>query len=261
MDVNEYIDQMGEGSNLESLENLEMTTEHFVRLGMPLSQARAKAIEATKGSAINRAVTGAGADKYNASAQFSIKIVRNSANIAEILPVPLFGAIDLQGKYAQSLGGYMPAGVSLESVANINGVLRFTYTDGTDTDTIDITCSQIAYASFVYSTLTDVMSIRAIRYKINSDAQLSNFSNQFTIVKKSLFGKKDSDDINVTSYQDPTQFLKDVIDIGDVRNVASVVTSVDKETSIVVGMNAGAFSIELSTFVAKFNKLNATSRL
>ena len=155
----------------------------------------------------------------------------------------------------------MPAGVTLESVTNTGGNFVLSYTDGTHHDTVTLTCSQIAYASFLNSTISDVMAVRAIRYKINSDAQLSNFSNQFTIVKKSLYGAKKQDNIPVSSFLSPTQFLRDTIDIGDVNSGQGDVTTLDKETSFVVGMNAGAFSITTSIFINGFNKLNAESRL
>lgn len=261
MDLTSYIDQLSEGNSLESLENLDANTEHFVRMGLPMSEARRKAASMTIGSSSKTSVTGSNADKYGAAALFDITITRNSANLAEKLPVPIFGAIDQYGKYAQSLGGYLPSGITLESVTNTNGNFVFTYTDGTDTDTITVTCSQIAYASFLNSTLSDVMAIRAIRYKINSDAQLSNFSNQFTIVKKSLYGAKKEDNIPVASYLSPNQFLRDTIDIGNVNEGRGNVTTLDKETSIVVGMNAASFSVTQSIFVSAFNKLNAESRL
>lgn len=259
MDLTSYIDQLSEGGSLESLENLDTNTEHFVRMGLPMSEARRKA--ASIGSSKNVSVTGRNADKYGSAALFDVTITRNTATISAVLPVAIFGAIDQYGKYAQSLGGYLPDGVSLTSVTNVNGAFVFTYTDGTHTDTITITCSQIAYASFVNSTLSDVMAVRAIRYKINSDAQLSNFSNQFTIIKKSLYGPKKQDNIPVGSYLSPTQFLRDTIDIGNVNAGESNVTTLDKETSIVIGMNAGAFSVTQSIFVSAYNKLNAESRL
>ena len=261
MDLTSYIDQLSDGNSLESLENLDTNTEHFVRMGLPMSEARRKAASMSIGSSKGVSVTGSNADKYGNAALFDITITRNTATIAAVLPVPVFGAIDQFGKYSQSLGGYLPDGVTLTSVVNTNGAFVFTYTDGTHTDTITITCSQIAYASFVNSTLSDVMAIRAIRYKINSDAQLSNFSNQFTIVKKSLYGAKKQDNIPVASYLSPNQFLRDTIDIGNVNEGRGNVTTLDKETSIVIGMNAAAFSITQSVFISAFNKLNAESRL
>ena len=261
MDLNSYIDQLSAGNSLESFESLEANTEHFVRMGLPMGEARRKAVEMSKGSSSKTHVLGTNADKYGNAALFDVTITRNAATIAAVLPVPLFGAIDQYGNYSQSLGGYLPAGVTMSGVTNTAGNFVFTYTDGTHTDTITVTCSQIAYASFINSTLSDVMAIRAIRYKINSDAQLSNFSNQFTIVKKSLYGAKKQDNIPVASYLSPNQFLRDTIDIGDVTSAHGNVTTLDKETSLVIGMNAAAFSVTQSLFVSAFNKLNAESRL
>jgi hypothetical protein len=263
MDLMDFIDQAADGANLEHLENLEATTEHLVRdLGMSIPQARQKAAQIlSKGSASNQMTFGKSAAKAGAAAQFNLKITRNSANIAAILPVPLFGAMDREGKYVQSLGSYMPSGVTLESVANVNGNYVFTYTDGTHTDTITVTCNEIAYASFVLATITDVMSIRAIRYKINSDAQLSQFQNTFASFKKSLFGKREDDTIDVQSNIGPMQYRPDVADIGVVNSPDSVVATVDKDSSLVIGVNAASFSFNLSMFVNRFNKLNAASRL
>jgi hypothetical protein len=262
MNIENYLDNLSNGDNLESLENFDETTAHFLKMGHRMSEAKRMAAQ-TLGSAKGGSVMGKGADKYGAAAQFDIKVTRNSGNINRTLPVALFGAIDLEGAYAAVLTS-LPSGVSC-SVANVGGNLVFTYTEGAAVDTITVTCNQIAYASFVKATITDVMSIRAIRYSIADTTQLTNFDNLFQVVKRSLFGADKRDNITVSSYRSPNQQQNNIIDIGDVRATSGEVTRVDKETSIVIGLNdlggSGAYSINLSMFVAEYNKLNASSRL
>lgn len=270
MTVEQYLETLSQGGNLESLEAFDNTVENFVRAGHSISNAKQMAVRAMKGtretigaaSAVK--VMGAGADKYGAAAQFDVKVTRNSGNINRVLPVALFGAIDYEGNYSAVLGTYLPSGVTV-AVAKTSGNMVFTYTEGAAVDTITVTCSQVAYNSFLQATITDVMTVRAIRYTLTDNTQLTNFDNIFAVVKRSLYGSDKRDNISVTSYREPNQFQSGIIDIGDVKNGSSNVTSIDKETSIVVGMNdlgaSGAFTATLSLFVNSYNKLNASSRL
>lgn len=269
MNVEQYLETLSQGGDLESLEAFDSTVENFVRLGNSLPNARKMAVRAMKGTetigaASGVKVMGAGADKYGAAAQFDVKVTRNTGNINRVLPVALFGAIDYEGNYSAVLGTYLPSGVTV-AVAKSSGNMVFTYTEGVATDTITVTCSQVAYNSFLQATITDVMTVRAIRYTLTDTTQLTNFDNIFAVVKRSLYGSDKRDNISVTSYREPNQFQSGIIDIGDVKNGSSNVTSIDKETSIVIGMNdtlaSGAFTATLSLFVNSYNKLNASSRL
>lgn len=269
MTVEQYLETLGQGGNLESLEAFDNTVENFVRVGHSLPNARKMAVSAMKGRETIGAssqvkVMGSGADKYGAAAQFDIKVTRNSGNINRVLPVALFGAIDFEGGYSAVLGTYLASGVTV-AVAKVSGNMVFTYTEGAAVDTITVTCSQVAYNSFLQSTITDVMSVRAVRYTITDSTQLTNFDNIFAVVKRSLYGSDKRDNISVTSYREPNQFQSGIIDIGDVKNGSSNVTTIDKETTLVIGMNdlgaSGAFTATLSLFVNSYNKLNASSRL
>ena len=269
MNVEQYLDTLSQGGDLESLEAFDSTVENFVRLGHNMPNARKMAVRAMKGeerigASKNVAVMGNGADKYGAAAQFDIRVTRNTGAINRVLPVALFGAIDFEGNYSAVLGTYLPSAVTY-TVAKSGGNMVFTYTEGAATDTITVTCSQVAYNSFLQSTITDVMSVRAIRYTLTDTTQLSNFDNLFAVVKRSLYGSDKRDNISVTSYREPNQFQSGIIDIGDVKNGGSNVLTIDKETSVVIGMNdtlaSGAFTATLSLFVNSYNKLNASSRL
>lgn len=269
MTVEQYLETLSQGGNLESLEAFDNTVENFVRVGHSLPSAKKMAVQAMKsseriGASASTAVMGKGADKYGAAAQFDVKVTRNTGNINRTLPVALFGAIDFEGNYSAVLGTYLPSGVSV-TVAKTSGNMVFTYVEGAATDTVTVTCSQVAYNSFLQATITDVMSVRAIRYTLTDTTQLTNFDNIFAVVKRSLYGSDKRDNISVTSYREPNQFQSGIIDIGDVKNGSSNVTTIDKETSLVIGMNdlgaSGAFTATLSLFVNSYNKLNASSRL
>jgi hypothetical protein len=269
MNVEQYLETLSQGGDLESLEAFDNTVENFVRLGHSMPSAKQMAVRAMKGNekigaSKNTSAFGSGADKYGAAAQFDVKVTRNTGNINRVLPVALFGAIDFEGNYSAVLGTYLPSGVSV-TVAKSAGNMVFTYTEGVANDTITVTCSQVAYNSFLSATITDVMTVRAIRYTLTDTTQLTNFDNIFAVVKRSLYGSDKRDNISVTSYREPNQFQSGIIDIGDVKNASSNVTSIDKETSLVIGMNdtlaSGAFTATLSLFVNSYNKLNASSRL
>lgn len=267
MNVEQYLETLSQGGNLESLEAFDETVENFVKIGYKMPEAKRMAVASMKetiGSSRGVNPVGRGADKYGAAAQFDIKVTRNTGNINRTLPVALFGAIDYEGNYSAVLGTYLPSGVSV-SVAKSSGNMVFTYVEGAATDTITVTCSQVAYNSFLQATITDVMSVRAIRYTLTDNTQLTNFDNIFAFVKRSLYGSDKRDNISVTSYREPNQFQSGIIDIGNVKDGNSNVTTIDKETSLVIGMNdlvgATAFTATLSLFVNAYNKLNASSRL
>lgn len=267
MNVEQYLETLSQGGNLESLEAFDETVENFVKIGYKMPEAKRMAVASMKetiGSSRGVNPVGRGADKYGAAAQFDIKVTRNTGNINRVLPVALFGAIDYEGNYSAVLGTYLPSGVSV-TVAKTSGNMVFTYTEGAATDTITVTCSQVAYNSFLQATITDVMSVRAIRYTLTDNTQLTNFDNIFAFVKRSLYGSDKRDNISVTSYREPNQYQSGIIDIGNVKDGNSNVTTIDKETSLVIGMNdllaSGAFTATLSLFVNAYNKLNASSRL
>lgn len=185
------------------------------------------------------------------AAQFDIVITRNSANIAQALPVILFGTQDALNGYRALVSGLLTGGTVLTSVRygeNVSqpNALRFTYTNGGVSDTIDVSCPQYPYPSMLTSGITDLLKLSKIRYSISDTTQLSQFSNGHAIVQRTMFGKKSENTISIGAYKRPDQFQNGIIDVDGTFDV-------DKETGILMSINASAgFSVTWSMFVEKF---------
>lgn len=256
-EVEQYLNDLGNGGNLESFENFDANVEHLVRTGYSMTDARrlAKTIGSSRGQSALGKNAGAG---NGVAAQFDLTITRNSTTINAALPIVLFGVIDLESAYSQVINT-LPAGVTLTSVVNTAGSYVFTYSDGTHTDTITITCAQTPYAGFLRATQTDTMSIRAYRIAVSSTDAVDQFNYAMQHVKRSLFGADKRDSLTPSTYISPDQYLATRVDIGDVKSGSSHVASIDKETSIQVLVKKQAFNFTLSVFVNRFDKLNASN--
>lgn len=257
-------------SSYEEDESYEV--ENFLKRaqGIPTFQARKMAVAAVKNPVALQKIrqqmaknSGRGAMQIEANAnqpaaaaQFDIVITRNSANIAETLPVVLFDPQDAANGYRAIVSGLLPAGTVLTSVRygeNLSqpNALRFTYTKGVDVDTIDVTCPQYPYPALLNSAITDLLRLSKIRYSISDTAQLSQFSNGHAIVQRTMFGKKSENALSIGAYKRPDQFQTGIIDVDGVFEL-------DKETGILLSINASAgFSVTISSFVEKFYRQSA----
>lgn len=198
--------------------------------------------------------------KYPNKAMFDITITRVTKNITQALPVPLFAGIHYNASYLSIINQFLPAGISIASIAvNNTGSVVITYVDtitiGNPTDTIIISCNQVPYITFLASSNFDVMTITKFRYQISDITKLQQFSQRFAVATKSLFGKSSADDVTVSAFKDPKQFQNGIIDVDNP-------ISIDKETGIFVNLIAEeGFSITLSQFVESFVKYNASTQL
>ena len=244
------MNELAAGDSFESFENFDENVETLVKQGHSITNA--KRIAAQVAASTKPLGKGAG---QGAAAQFDVIVTRNTATINAALPVALFGIVDLEGAYRSVLNN-LPAGVTLTSVTNSNGNIIFTYADGAGhTDTITITCNQIAYASFIRASQTDPMVVKAIRYIVASNA-LDQFSQNFQFVKRSIFGNDDRMNVTPTTYLSPDQFQQNRVDMGNVKG-SEVFATLDKETSINIGVLNAATSFTLSFFISAYDKLNA----
>lgn len=191
-----------------------------------------------------------------AAAQFDITAKRITANIASALPVPFFGALDLENGFTNLLN--LPAGVTLSdmNIGTTKGVafankLELEFTDGVGTDTVEITSSTYFYPSLLKSTITDLLKLSKMRYSISDTTQIAQFSQSLNVVSRSMFGKVNSNNISVGAFKQPNQFQQGIIDIdGEIE--------VDKETSIQTAIiPVVGFSFTLSMWVEKFFRQNA----
>lgn len=271
----EHFDENYEDLEDYEAENLEteyfQEVEHYRKKGLNQGQAMASA----KNSMINRH----GSRKFNSAmnkqakkkaglvqdvrssgklqASFDIVITRNSNNLSENLPVPLFGVAHAQSNYKQIVSGSLPAGISISGiVTNAQGDYVISYTDGTLTDTITIHCNQTPYATFLFATATDTIRMYKNRYTITDTAVQGCYDQEYLVVKKSLFGRKEEETVTINTFKNPSQFQNGIIDI-------DAEASIDKDRAIVhtIIKHTGSYSVQMSFFVDRYFKLNSASTL
>lgn len=191
-----------------------------------------------------------------AAAQFDITAKRVTATINQALPVPFFGVLDLENGFTNLLN--LPAGVTLSdlNIGTTKGVafankLELEFTDGVNTDVVEITSSTYFYPSLLKSTITDLLKLSKMRYSVSDTTQIAQFSQSLNVVSRSMFGKVSSNSISVAAFKQPNQFQQGIIDIdGEIE--------VDKETSIQTAIiPVAGFSFTLSMWVEKFFRQNA----
>lgn len=148
-------------------------------------------------------------------AQFDIRILRNSANIAQSLEVGVFGMVHFQSGYFGVV--FPPTGgtVTVTGGTNVNlpDRVRFTYVVGADTDTIDVFCNQLPYPAFLSSMSNAMFKVTNIRYSLSNAAQTVQFSEPFEFRSKSMYGKGDTNPITVLSFRKPEQFQAGIVDL------------------------------------------------
>lgn len=246
-----YSQMLEEIQNYPSFENAEPNLRRRYGSNM-VNEMKARLNINTQPS--NKAV----AENFMGSAQFSINVTRVSANIPAALPVPIFGTTQLQEKFASSLKGLLPAGVSIVSIAlgyasaNPNRML-ITYTDGSEEDTVIVTCSTIGYGALLSSLQTDTVKVAKIRYTISDVTKLAQYLNPVDFFKKSLFGKSDNDSLTPDTYRVPSQNQTGLLDI-------DTQFFIDKDFVLIPSIGAYTnFTVGLNMFVADYKKLNASN--
>lgn len=165
-----------------------------------------------------------------AKATFAVKVTRNSFNINATLPVEIFNVIDIYADNA-TIKRYLPAGVVLAS-SNVDATRTnwvFTFQQGNVTDTVTVSCAELAYNKLVLATQSDLMRIGSILYKISDQNQQQQFSAPFTVVEQTLFGKGKENPLTITNFINPRDFRLDTVNL-------RVSMDIDKQTGFVMGM-------------------------
>lgn len=240
--------------------------EHLVgKRGYPRSRARQLAAKAMKRPEIYRKlksemgankgqglIVASPKDVGSLAAMFTMKVQRNSVNIAGSLPVALFGTLDSDANYQRFVTP--PAGVTLAvSIGQVAGqpnAARFTYTQGANVDTIDVTCQQAPYPSFLNSLSSDTLRMSKLRLSISDSTQQAQFSESIAVKTASLFGRQTQNTINPSSFKRPDQFQAGIIDLDGIYDV-------DKETAFVFNMidvGAANFSVSIDFFAEAFTR-------
>lgn len=197
---------------------------------------------------------------YRESANFAIQATRDAANIAGIdLPYVLFGWAFIQSGYREVIE--LPDSTTLsvkfgllqnltDTAANYDKV-QLIYTNGGNTDTITIQSkASSAYPTLLANMASDVFTITKLRQSISPQTETSQFATSLKIVNRSIFGKREENDLNIDSYKRPDQFQSGIIDI-------NITASLDKESAFVGAIiPVAGLSVTNSFSVSRIRKFN-----
>lgn len=187
-----------------------------------------------------------------AVAQFDITAKRLTANIPQDLPFVLFGFLDFQSSYNGILNT-LASGLTLVVDGGVHDgqpeKVRFIFTDAfANTDTIEITCNQTSYPTFLFGTSDDYFRLFKIRYSISDVLAQDQFAKECKVINRTMFGLKNENSISITASKSPEQFQSTIVDL-------NYEIEVDKQTNIKHILRQQAnFSVTFSMFVEKFNR-------
>lgn len=195
----------------------------------------------------------------NSVAQFGITVTRNSSNIPRLLPVALFAPNLAENGYRSVL--QLPPTVTLNSVqygsnAGLPNSAVFTYQEGINIDTIEVTCNTSPYPAFLNAVIVNDFLLDRSRLALSDDTKVAQFRTAFALFEKTLFGKTNTNVINLDANVTPDQFQKGIIDLpydivisaekGVIMNMIPV-TGTDPEVPV-------PFSVTLSGFVQAYRR-------
>lgn len=186
-----------------------------------------------------------------AAAQFTLNVTRNSANIAAILPVPLFGILDKESSWKEIIAQSLPAGTTFSYAVSPTGKgLRYTYVNGGNTDTIDVECPQVPYVNLLRASQGSILTMTQNKMTIDDVANQSQFSQAVEIVHNTLFGKFTSDSFT------PNDYKSDLQNQNDIRIFTNIIT-IDQETTLLFQSIAEATGFSLTSFVSSYSTARA----
>jgi hypothetical protein len=186
---------------------------------------------------------------------FDLVITRNSANIAQYLPIPLFGALDFESKYKDIISSFLPLStITYELAVSPSGKgLRFTFTNsvGPAVDTIDVECSQVAYVNLLRASQGSILKFSENKINISDVTKQAQFTQAVTLFKNSLFGKLEKDSFT------PNQFKSDLQNQNDIRTI-TIQWDIDQESSVVYLINNTAgFVVTQTSYVESYSTSRA----
>jgi len=158
----------------------------------------------------------------NPSAQtkavFKIRVTRATAALAIDLPYAIFGRNFFSNGYGTIID--VPTGLTLTVTNGVisgtpadYGTVSLSYTDGVNTDEINITSQGAApYPALLEATISDVFKVTKFRLS-TSAATLDQLDQDLAVKRNSLFGKNISNTITIDSFKSPDQFQSGIVDI------------------------------------------------
>jgi hypothetical protein len=162
------------------------------------------------------------------AAQFDIQITRLTATVAGDLPVPIFGALDIQSKYNGVLT--QPSGTTISALTvgaiGTETQVRISYTRGGNTDIVVISISQYDYPSFLHALLSSRFVVSNARYSVSDTTAtgIQQLTKPFQAIERSMFGAFLKNDIPLSSAKSPFQFQNGIVDILGTFNITAQTT-------------------------------------
>lgn len=162
------------------------------------------------------------------AAQFDIQITRLTATVAGDLPVPIFGALDIQSKYAGVLT--QPSGTTITALSigaiGTETQVRISYTRAANTDIVVISISQYDYPSFLHALLSSRFVVSNARYSVSDTTAtgIQQLTKPFQAIERSMFGAFLKNDIPLSSAKSPFQFQNGIVDILGTFNITAQTT-------------------------------------
>lgn len=198
--------------------------------------------------------------KKVSAANFSLKVLRKTHTISEELPVPLFAPTHAISAYQKILGNYLPVGVSISGIQiGLFGTavtlgdaskVVITYTDGVNSDDVEITTNGVPYPSHLMSLYNTIYKMDSITYKISDATKQGQFDSVFEPFSRTTFGKSIGNEMSVSFYESAFQLREGLVEIN--ANI-----SADSESGCILGIiDSGTdnFSVTLNANVSVFDR-------
>jgi len=162
---------------------------------------------------------------HNEAAVINFQITRTltaGAAFAGTLPAILGLPHLRENDYQQILFEFIAAALGITGVTvarNGNGLL-FTFTDGVNTETINIQCSDTPYNAFVPGLFTTYLKYTNLRYRVAAGDE-AQYNNVIHYVSRSVLGKTSDNPLTPANYLNPNQQQNNVVDIPEIGNMGS----------------------------------------
>jgi len=114
-----------------------------------------------------------------------------------------------------------------------------------------VRCNQVGYGTLLDSLNSDRFIMNMVRYVMSdiTAVGLAQYDNNIFIMKQSLFGKFDSDNVSPTSFKMPEQFQPGIIDV-------PIKKGIDKQVALGSYFNYDVVNTKWSLFVEYVEKLS-----
>jgi len=234
------------------LHNLAKSGAHFEHLNVSMndSQLSQAVVEAIQSAKPNSLMTPVSDFRSPASAAtFDILIHRDTIEIAEVLPVPIFGVLDQESDWIEIMNQFLTTGTTyvVQRGADRKS-LDFIFTNGGNSDTINVSCNQVPYVNLLIAGLDSVFKLQQIKMQISDVAVQAQFSQSIGVFNRSFFGHHQDDSIT------PNQYKSDLQNQNDIRTINQIL-DIDKQRTILFKIVAAAdFTVTLSSFIQKYDK-------